>query len=183
MMTHPTRHIIHVPTWLSTPDIIRGRGLAGWLEFITHGAAVKVRDLGALHVVMGARLMLNDGQHRRAPVEKALPDAPEPGDENIPVSRVPDPGPKRRQQLYEDLNQHPPRASLITRCVRDSLPHDAETLADPFKRSRHRGIGHLFAHKQVQDIDGLLGSVLDGKINGSEHLAPCVTGEGPGPTH
>ena len=54
-------------------------------------------------------------------------------------------------------------ALLKARCIRDDLPNDAETLADQFKRHLHRGIGYLFAHKQVQGIDGLLAlAVLDG---------------------
>ena len=43
------------------------------------------QQMGRLHIPMSARLIINDGQHRRAAVEIALRDNPDIGDESIAV--------------------------------------------------------------------------------------------------
>ena len=47
-------------------------------------------------------------------------------------------------------------ALLKTRCLRDNLSIDAHTLAEQFKLHLHRGIGYLFAQKQIKSIKDLL---------------------------
>ncbi|HEY3821776.1 MAG TPA: DNA sulfur modification protein DndB [Polyangiaceae bacterium] len=64
------------------------------------------RSIGVLHIPMGARFIINDGQHRRAAIEAALRDAPELGDESIPVVMFLDVGLERCQQMFADLNRH-----------------------------------------------------------------------------
>jgi DNA sulfur modification protein DndB len=63
-------------------------------------------DVGRLVVPMSARFVINDGQHRRAAIEKALQECPELGDETIAVVFYLDNGLRRSQQLFADLNKH-----------------------------------------------------------------------------
>lgn len=63
-------------------------------------------SIGHLVVPMTARFIINDGQHRRAAIEKALEECPELGNETIAVVFFLDIGLKRSQQLFADLNKH-----------------------------------------------------------------------------
>jgi DNA sulfur modification protein DndB len=67
--------------------------------------------VGLLHVPMGARFIINDGQHRRAAIEEALKERPELGDESIAVVFFLDRGLERCQQMFADLNRHSVRPS------------------------------------------------------------------------
>jgi DNA sulfur modification protein DndB len=67
--------------------------------------------LGVLNVDMGARFLINDGQHRRAAIEHALRERPEIGDETIAVVFFLDAGLVRSQQMFADLNRHAIRPS------------------------------------------------------------------------
>ena len=49
--------------------------------------------IGTLHVPLTARFVINDGQHRRAAIERALQEKPELGDETIAVVFFLDLGP------------------------------------------------------------------------------------------
>jgi DNA sulfur modification protein DndB len=60
---------------------------------------------------MGARLIINDGQHRRAAIEEALSQNPDLGDESIAVVFFLDLGLERCQQMFADLNRHVVRPS------------------------------------------------------------------------
>lgn len=62
--------------------------------------------VGVLKVSMDSKLLINDGQHRRAAIEEALKYAPELGDETISVVLFIDEGLKRSQQIFADLNKH-----------------------------------------------------------------------------
>jgi len=63
-------------------------------------------DAGRLVVPMSARFVINDGQHRRAAIEKALDECPDLGEETIAVVFYLDNGLRRSQQLFADLNKH-----------------------------------------------------------------------------
>ena len=67
--------------------------------------------IGLLHVPMNANLIINDGQHRRAAIEKALQDKPSLGDETIAVVLFLDKGLNRCQQMFADLNRYAIRPS------------------------------------------------------------------------
>lgn len=87
---------------------------------------------GTLVVPMTARLIINDGQHRRAAVEEALKERPELGDETISVVFFLDVGLKRSQQMFADLNRHavrPTRSIGILYDHRDALSALARGLA------------------------------------------------------
>ena len=67
--------------------------------------------IGTLHIPMSARFVINDGQHRRAAMERALREKPELGDETIAVVFFLDVGLERCQQMFADLNRYAIRPS------------------------------------------------------------------------
>ena len=67
--------------------------------------------VGQLRIPMGARLIINDGQHRRAAIQEALEQNPDLGDESIAVVFFLDYGLDRCQQMFADLNRHVVRPS------------------------------------------------------------------------
>ena len=62
--------------------------------------------LGRLYINMDARLLINDGQHRRKAIEEALKEKLELGREMISVVFFKDAGLKRSQQMFSDLNKN-----------------------------------------------------------------------------
>jgi len=64
------------------------------------------RNLGKIIIPMTSRILINDGQHRRAAIVAALKNRPELGDETISVVFFIDSGLKRSQQMFADLNKH-----------------------------------------------------------------------------
>jgi DNA sulfur modification protein DndB len=62
--------------------------------------------IGHLFVPMTARFIINDGQHRRAAIERALEIQPDLSAEMIAVVFYTDVGLRRTQQLFADLNKH-----------------------------------------------------------------------------
>src|SRR5258708_4554572 len=79
-----------------------------------------------LAATMIARILINDGQHRRAGIEEALKTRPELGDETISVVLFVDGGLKRSQQMFADLNKHairPTKSLGILYDLRDPLSH------------------------------------------------------------
>lgn len=69
------------------------------------------QNIGTLSIPMGAQILINDGQHRRAAIEQAIKDNPELGHDNIPVLFFIDEGLHRSQQMFADLNKHAVRPS------------------------------------------------------------------------
>lgn len=73
-------------------------------------------SLGHLQIPMGAQILINDGQHRRAAIEVAIKQSPEIGNDNVPVLFFVDEGLMRSQQMFADLNKYAvrPGPSLAT---------------------------------------------------------------------
>lgn len=71
----------------------------------------KQASLGFLQIPMDARILINDGQHRRAAIEEAIKESPEIGQENVPVLFFIDEGLDRSQQMFADLNKYAVRPS------------------------------------------------------------------------
>ncbi len=69
------------------------------------------KKIGILHIPMESRLVINDGQHRKAAIEEALKVKPDLGHETIPVVLFVDAGLKRSQQMFADLNNYAVRPS------------------------------------------------------------------------
>ncbi|MDE0262725.1 MAG: DNA sulfur modification protein DndB [Bryobacterales bacterium] len=80
-------------------------------RFESVGDGGEASRLGMLHIPMSARFIINDGQHRRAAMERALRDKPDLGDETIAVVFFLDPGLRRCQQMFADLNRYAIRPS------------------------------------------------------------------------
>ncbi|MCC2591822.1 DNA sulfur modification protein DndB [Tessaracoccus sp. OS52] len=77
--------------------------------FVSEGGAAD--RVGKLTVPMDARFVINDGQHRRAAIARALEDNPDLGDETIAIVLFIDVGLSRSQQMFADLNRHAIRPS------------------------------------------------------------------------
>ena len=67
--------------------------------------------MGTLHIDMDAKLIINDGQHRRAAIEEAIMENPDIANETISVVFFVDRELKRCQQMFADLNRYSIRPS------------------------------------------------------------------------
>ncbi len=89
--------------------------------------------IGRLVIPSSARLVINDGQHRRAAIVEALKQNPELGHETLSVVFFLDAGLKRSQQMFADLNQHavrPTKSLSILYDHRSPLARLALTIAE-----------------------------------------------------
>lgn len=68
-------------------------------------------SVGMLTIPMDARILINDGQHRRAAIEEAIRESPAMGQDNVPIVFFADEGLKRSQQMFADLNKYAIRPS------------------------------------------------------------------------
>ena len=68
-------------------------------------------NIGLLHVNMEARILINDGQHRRAAIAQALLEDDSLADETISVVLYEDRGLKQSQQMFSDLNMNAQKSS------------------------------------------------------------------------
>ena len=84
------------------------------VQFVPLGPKGNESKIGKLIVPMTAKIVINDGQHRKAAIEAALKARPELGLDTISVVLFMDSGLKRSQQMFADLNKHavPPTKSL-----------------------------------------------------------------------
>lgn len=72
---------------------------------------VESADIELLEVSMDAKLLINDGQHRKAAIIEALKEDHTLNDENISVVFFADQGLERSQQMFTDLNKHAVKTS------------------------------------------------------------------------
>jgi DNA sulfur modification protein DndB len=86
--------------------------------------------VGKIIIPMGARVLINDGQHRRAAIESALKERPELGNETISVVFFIDAGLKRSQQMFSDLNRHAVRPTKSISILYDSRESFAQSVRD-----------------------------------------------------
>ncbi len=96
----------------------------GEIEFEPAAADGPFRKVGQLRIDMGATILINDGQHRRAAIEEAIRERPTLGDETISVVVFVDKGLQRSQQMFADLNIHavrPTKSIKILYNHRDAL--------------------------------------------------------------
>lgn len=78
----------------------------GKMKFSPSPSVGEKGKIGRLYISMDSRLLINDGQHRRAAIEGALELRPELGNEMISVVFFSDQGLKRSQQMFSDLNKN-----------------------------------------------------------------------------
>ena len=83
----------------------------GLVEFIPATDDPSNYSIGFIKVPMSSKILINDGQHRRAAIEVALKKKPQLGDETISVVLFLDEGLKRSQQMFADLNRYAIRPS------------------------------------------------------------------------
>lgn len=79
---------------------------------------------GTIQIPANKKLLLNDGQHRKAAIEQALKECPDLADESIAVVLFLDEGLRRSQQMFADLNKHavkPSRSLSVLFDHRDPL--------------------------------------------------------------
>lgn len=96
----------------------------GEIEFKPAADEGPLRKVGQLRIDMGATILINDGQHRRAAIEEAVRERPTLGDETISVVVFVDRGLIRSQQMFADLNIHavrPTKSIKILYNHRDAL--------------------------------------------------------------
>ena len=127
------------------------------------------RSIGTLSIDMGATILINDGQHRRAGIVEALRERPTLGDETIAVTLFPDEGLLRSQQMFVDLNQHsvkPARSlrlfydgrdegSQLTRAVANAIPLFRD-LTDFTRSNLPTGSRKLFAFSNLHTATATL---------------------------
>ena len=75
---------------------------------------------------MDARILINDGQHRRAAIEEALSENPDLGDETISVVLFLDVGLDRCQQMFADLNRYPVRPTTSLSILYDHRDEESQ---------------------------------------------------------
>lgn len=83
-----------------------------------------IDSIGILRVSMDAKILINDGQHRRAAIAQAIIEDDTLGDETISVVLYEDRGLKLSQQMFSDLNMNAQKSSnSINTCyeTRDML--------------------------------------------------------------
>jgi len=83
----------------------------GDISFRAASQAREFRNVGVLTIPMNSRILLNDGQHRRAAIKEALKTRPEIENETISVVLFADRGLERSQQMFADLNKNAVRPS------------------------------------------------------------------------
>lgn len=138
---------------------------------------------GTLKVQMKtARIVINDGQHRRAAIEAAIEQAPALADETIAVVLFYDRGLERCQQMFADLNRYAIRPSrslsvlydhrddqaLLAKLVLGQLPELAE-LVEMERSSLSPRSKPLFTLSAIYTATAAL--LADLEIEGSEARA------------
>jgi DNA sulfur modification protein DndB len=125
-----TRYVVENPTDYVFSSLTAS--IDGDLEFEELGGVDPEGRVGLLHVPMSARFIINDGQHRRAAIERALIERPELQHETISVVFFVDVGLHRSQQMFADLNRHAIRPSRSLGALydhRDPMATIAKTVA------------------------------------------------------
>lgn len=91
--------------------------------------------IGVLRIPMSARLIINDGQHRKAAIDLALRERPELADETIAVVFFMDLGLERCQQMFADLNRYAIRPSKSLGILYDYRDETARLAKELISRS------------------------------------------------
>lgn len=100
------------------------------VKFISADPKNPRSKVGKIVIPMDARVLINDGQHRRAAIEAALKERPELGNETISVVFFIDAGLKRSQQMFSDLNRYAIRPTKSISILYDSRDPFAQSVRD-----------------------------------------------------
>ena len=96
------------------------------VQFDAQGVLQDGARVGELVVPADARILVNDGQHRRAAIAKALETTPGLANESVPLVLFLDAGLVRSQQIFADLNRHGIRPSTSLNVLYDHRDKVAE---------------------------------------------------------
>lgn len=102
------------------------------VTFVPSAKDGSMSTLGIINIPMESKILINDGQHRRAAIEEAVKQNQLLGHDNVPVLFFVDEGLIRSQQMFADLNKHAVRPSTSLGTLydqRDSTARLAVTLA------------------------------------------------------
>lgn len=86
----------------------------------------EIHPVGILHIPMDAKLLINDGQHRRKGIEFALRENPALAEESVSVTIYYDRGLSAAQQVFSDINSNASKPSGSINALYD--------LRNPFSR-------------------------------------------------
>lgn len=96
LVSNPTDYVLSAITASVDGDVL----------FEEHGELCDGTRLGHLVIPGSARILVNDGQHRRAAIARAIEKRPELAGESVPLVLFLDAGLTRSQQIFADLNRH-----------------------------------------------------------------------------
>lgn len=83
----------------------------------------ELENIGMLKISMDSKVLINDGQHRRAAIAQALLEDESLGDETISVVLFEDRGLEKSQQMFTDLNMNAQKSSnSINTCYETRNP-------------------------------------------------------------
>lgn len=122
LSANPTTYVLSAITASIDADV----------EFQPTGTLTNGGRLGELVIPADARILVNDGQHRRAAIAEALEAAPQLAHESVPLVLFLDAGLARSQQIFADLNRHgirPPRSLNVLYDQRDWIAKVARRVA------------------------------------------------------
>ena len=88
----------------------------GEMEFVSQ----RNSSTGQLKIAMNSRIIINDGQHRRAAIEAALQECPDLRYEDISIVIYYDLGLERSQQMFTDLNRYAVRPTKSLNILYDN---------------------------------------------------------------
>ncbi len=100
------------------------------VEFIPAEAEGTGNNIGTLKVPFNAKVLINDGQHRRAAIEAALEEKPELAKESISIVFFIDHDLKNSQQMFADLNRYAVRPTKSLGILYDHRDPLAQLCAD-----------------------------------------------------
>ena len=100
------------------------------VEFEPAGIDGTSKDIGTLKVPFDAKVLINDGQHRRAAIEAALEEKPELANETISIVFFIDLDLTRSQQMFADLNRYAVRPTKSLGILYDHRDPMAQFCAD-----------------------------------------------------
>ena len=113
----------------------------GAMKFFGAPSLGEDAKLGRLYINMDAKLLINDGQHRRKAIEEALKEKPTLGKEMISVVFFRDDGLRRSQQMFSDLNKNaikPTKSLNILYDHRDDFHQFVVGLTNSIDAFKHR---------------------------------------------
>lgn len=117
-------YLVENPTGYTISSITAS--VNGKIEFQPLADTGSGQNMGDLSISMDAQILINDGQHRRAAIERAVQENPELGLDHVSVVFFIDEGLKRSQQMFADLNKHAVRPSGSISTLYDHRDQQAE---------------------------------------------------------